>query len=460
MGSATAGLFSAAKSSIRRVEKTTEAISKAPDVTKEQKFGINYVQFFGSKKNSKILKKSLKSIRDSLVATFEIAKLLRSEVSKNVKLIGEKTKKNKGFFGLGLGGLLSLASLLANPIVLGALGIGAAGIGGGFLLKFLYDNKDKIISFILDKTKGLYNTLQGIVTNIVRGFLGDRFKDPETRNVEIESENRIEETMDKLVKDEGMTKGDARIEATGIEIDKLKQEVETLEGKNRTSAEDDRLEAVRKRITQLETGESVFDREGLGPIADKIRNFFEKEVQREAVFLPENKKYSELSQDEKLQTVKNLIGNFRSKGNSMDRIKEIYGRALMNEASMENDPEKFLQARDIIEYARRDDKVTRKTEKGIDSSNFDFAKFGDPRQVTFNPSQNNNTVKNGKDSSGGTGEGGTGGVGGGDNVQGQQSSNLNQVPVEASSSPTCRYYSNFDADNDLPGYNRSLLCID
>ena len=37
--------------------------------------------------------------------------------------------------------------------------------------------------------------------------------------------------------------------------------------------------------------------------------------------------------------------------------------------------------------------------------------------------------------------------------------NLSQVPVEASSSPTCRYYSNFDGDNDLPGFNRSLLCI-
>ena len=91
-GSAAAGLFSAAKSSIRRMEKTTDALSKAPNVTKEQKLGINYVQFFGSKKNAKILKKSLKSIRDSLVATFAIAKLLRSEVSKNVKLIGEKTK--------------------------------------------------------------------------------------------------------------------------------------------------------------------------------------------------------------------------------------------------------------------------------------------------------------------------------------------------------------------------------
>ena len=37
--------------------------------------------------------------------------------------------------------------------------------------------------------------------------------------------------------------------------------------------------------------------------------------------------------------------------------------------------------------------------------------------------------------------------------------NLSQVPVEASSSPSCRYYSNFDGDNDLPGFNRSLLCI-
>ena len=53
MGSATAGLFSAAKSSIRRVENVTKTISKAPDVKKEQKFGINYVQFFGSRRIQK-----------------------------------------------------------------------------------------------------------------------------------------------------------------------------------------------------------------------------------------------------------------------------------------------------------------------------------------------------------------------------------------------------------------------
>ena len=144
----------------------------------------------------------------------------------------------------------------------------------------------------------------------------------------------------------------------------------------------------------------------------------------------------------------------------MDRIPEIYGRALMNEASIENNPEKFLQARDIIEYARRDDKATRATEGKINASNFDFTQKSDSSESPFKVSAKDNNLKKGTNSGSVTAEGGTGGVGGGDNVQGQQSSNLNQVPVEASSSPTCRYYSNFDADNDLPGYNRSLLCID
>ena len=151
-GAAATGLFSAAKSSIRRMENVTKTISKSPSLTKEEKLGINYVQFFGSKKNSKILKKSLKSIRDSLVATFAIAKLLRSEVSKNVKLIGEKTKGKKGLFGLGLGGILGIFNLLTNPIVLTVLGIGAGLGGGSILLTFLYANRDKIINFFMYMT--------------------------------------------------------------------------------------------------------------------------------------------------------------------------------------------------------------------------------------------------------------------------------------------------------------------
>ena len=110
MGSTAAGLFSAAKSSVRAMERTTNAIVKSPDITKDEKLGINYIQFFGSKKNAKILKKSLKTIRDSLVATFSIAKLLKSEITKISKLFGSftipefniRSSKPKYFFTLYL----------------------------------------------------------------------------------------------------------------------------------------------------------------------------------------------------------------------------------------------------------------------------------------------------------------------------------------------------------------------
>ena len=54
-GNATTGLISAARSGLRNIQKSTETISKAPDVTKEQGFGMNYIGFFGSKKVGKDL---------------------------------------------------------------------------------------------------------------------------------------------------------------------------------------------------------------------------------------------------------------------------------------------------------------------------------------------------------------------------------------------------------------------
>ena len=493
-GSASAGLFSAAKSSIRRMQRTTDAISKAPDVTKEQKFGMNYVQFFGSKKNSKILKKSLKSIRDSLVATFEIAKLLRSEVSKNVKLIGEKTKKNKGFFGLGLGGILSLVSLLANPIVLGALGIGAGLVGGGFLINFLVKNRDKIAGFIMDKAKGLYNTLQGLIAEVLRDFFGDRFKDPATRNLEIESENKIEEVMDEILEDDEkagderkfITKQEARIEATKREIERLENRKNFLENKSKTSKEEDDLKAIDARIKQLTTGENVFDKKISRFSPESFaRDYFQKEFQRDAVFLKENENYLGMSKEEKLRKIKGLVGNFKSKGNSIDRIKEIYARAMDNEDLSVNEK---AQAMDIIEYADRIDPATKeerkqkKQEINVTPENFDFR---DPRNYEASFFDDTDLAKRRVNNKGRIDPtilkaypeldptdprdymklkrlqrratdldlplASNNGVNG--------KPNLSQVPVEASSSPSCRYYSNFDGDNDLPGFNRSLLCI-
>ena len=87
-GNATIGLVSAARNSVRNIKRSTDTISNAPGVTKEQKFGMNYVGFFGSKKNSKILDKSLKTIRDSMVSTFGIATALKVAVKTGQGIFG------------------------------------------------------------------------------------------------------------------------------------------------------------------------------------------------------------------------------------------------------------------------------------------------------------------------------------------------------------------------------------
>mgnify|MGYP003114841848 CR=1 FL=1 len=329
-GAAATGLFSAAKSSIRRMENVTKTISKSPSLTKEEKLGINYVQFFGSKKNSKILKKSLKSIRDSLVATFAIAKLLRSEVSKNVKLIGEKTKGKRGFFGLGLGGILGIFNLLTNPIVLTVLGIGAGLAGGSILLTFLYANRDKIINFFMDKARGLYDFLMNFVSNVVGDFLGDRVKSPELRNVEIESEENIRKDKIELMKgDDGRSANEAQFQAVENEIGNLRTQISELESKEgKTTKEKDKLKALNIRLKELTTGEvttDVLSEKFLGFIRNPTDRFFGNQIRqtlrKEPVFpLTE---YASQSNAEKLKTIQSITSKFQRQGNSLDTIKQV-----------------------------------------------------------------------------------------------------------------------------------------
>ena len=333
-GAAATGLFSAAKSSIRRMENVTKTISKSPSLTKEEKLGINYVQFFGSKKNSKILKKSLKSIRDSLVATFAIAKLLRSEVSKNVKLIGEKTKGKKGLFGLGLGGILGIFNLLTNPIVLTVLGIGAGLTGGSILLTFLYANRDKIINFLMDKARGLYDFLMNFVSNVVGNFVGDRVKSPELRNVEIESEENIEKDKIELMKgDDGLSANEAQFQAVQNETANLRNQISELQSKEgKSTKEKDRLTALKARLKELTTGEvttDVLSQRIFGiknptdiMFGDQIR----QSLRKEPVFPVEE--YASQSNAEKLKTIQAITSKFQRQGNSLDTIKQVYGRAL------------------------------------------------------------------------------------------------------------------------------------
>ena len=450
-GSAAAGLFSAAKSSIRRMERTTDTISKAPDVKKEQKFGINYVQFFGSKKNSKILKKSLKSIRDSLVATFAIAKLLRSEVSKNVKLIGDKTKKNKGLFGIGLGGILGLISLLTNPIVLTVLGIGAGAAGIGFLTAFLVKNKDNIINFIMDKANGLYDFLQSFVSNVVRDFLSDRAKSPELRNLQFKSEDRIDARRKQLEEDKGILPNDARVQAVDEEIDRLSKEqlkLDVIPPRNRTDAQDKSLKALEARITELKTGEITTDR--LNPFAnflfgDEIRDT----IKREAPFLQSKFKYGSQNEENKLELLDKLFRKFKQGGNDPDMIKQIYGTALdSGELSVDEE----MQAKDMMALAEiRDQNIRNK--KGEDFNLKEQFEPSSKSQSSVKTKSNNQKVS--KENAGGGGGGKTAfnpKISGG-------GSDLAQQPVSANSSPEMIVHNNFDSDNPYRDSNASLLGI-
>ena len=452
MGTAAAGLFSAARSSIRRVENVTNKISKAPDVTKEQKFGINYVGFFGSKKNVKILKKSLKSIRDSLVATFEIAKLLRSEVSKNAKLMGEKTRGKKGIFGIGLGGILSLISILTNPIILSVLGIAGAGIAGGFLIKFLYDNRDKIIGFIMDKARGLYDFLQSFVSNIVRDFIGDRVKSPELRNLEFRSEERIEENMDKLVKEQGMTEGDARIEATNLEIKFLREEQQKLDlstnqrGRIKKPGDLKKFETLDARIKELQTGEVTTDR-----LSGIMERFFGESIRdtlrREAVFLPESVKFSDKSQEEQLELTEKIFRKFKQQGNDPSRVKQLYQREIEKGLSAD----KEAQARAMIAFAEKEERSKVKEKDTSSEVNNEIKPSSTKKSVTDRNA--------GRDSSGSSSgkAGKPGSVGLNPNISG--GSGLTQQPVAANSAPEMVIHNNFDPDNQYRDMNASLLNI-
>ena len=457
MGSAAAGLFSAAKSSVRRMEKTTEAISKSPDITKEQKLGINYVQFFGSKKNAKILKKSLKSIRDSLVATFAIAKMLRSEVSKNVKLIGEKTKGKKGLFGLGFGGILSLISLLTNPLILGAIGIGAGVAGIGFLGKFLIDNRDKIINFIMDKANGLYDFLQSFVSNVVRDFLSDRTKSPELRNLEFESDEKINKRQKELEQGdeekniEPLLPNDARLQAVKEEIQRLSSERDALDNLPRGEKTEDtrnRVKALTARIDELKTGEVTTDR--LGGLeeflfGEKIRDA----IGREGPFLKEGTDYLGMTEDQKLENLDKLFRKFVQMGNDPSRIKEIYQQELLD-PNLSAD--RIAQARDMISLA-----TIRDTNKSKGKSE-DFQlkeQFTPSVKDTKISNLNNNASSSSEDTGGGLSDGTPTAFR--PNTNG--GSDLAQVPVGAEGASSFIDHINFDPENDYVDYNASMFNI-
>lgn len=185
------GLFTAAKNSVSRIKNTTENISKAASESrsravsdKNQKFAMNFLEFFGSKKTAKILKKSLESIKKSIVSTLEIAKVLRAS-------LGDITKvaKKSGLFG-GIGGLVGLGIKLLFGKALIALGVLAVGGLGALLIA----NKDAVFNFLNTNRK----KLEGIIEPIIGSYLNRLFRGGDIGAINKEARDILKEELAKL----------------------------------------------------------------------------------------------------------------------------------------------------------------------------------------------------------------------------------------------------------------------
>ena len=158
----------------------TKQLAKERRENDSSQFVKNYLDFFGAKKTAKVLRNNLKITRDALVDMFETTKLLKIQIRNITDSLKTKGGKKKGgllggLLGGGFGmlsGLLSAASLLTNPIVLGILGAIAAG-GIGVLLAnkgtreaifgFLKNYAAPVVGFLKDS---IFNVLKENFPNI------------------------------------------------------------------------------------------------------------------------------------------------------------------------------------------------------------------------------------------------------------------------------------------------------
>ena len=438
-GSATAGIVNAARSGVRNIKDITETISNEPEVTKEEKFGINYVGFFGSRRVNKDLKKSMKTIRDSVGSTFGIAKSLKESVTKGAGVFG--------FVGKLIGGAamaLPIFGLLGIPIIKAVLGIIAIGGVAGLLSTF----GGQILDFVKDKASGF--------TQFIRDVVGDFFIDRKTsiefQDLRSESDARIEKAIES---DTNKNRQQAVLEANQNEIKLLQAEKLEYEKNNK----DDRnyrqtIKAYNARIEQLKTGKlnlasNPFDR--LGQLASRV-------TESEVPLIPASgeKSYFELDPEEKLNSIRALLTNFSGQ-------EDISKARLFYEQELQKDRlniEERDQVNDILRYLQTfgEDPLGKldKTKKE------DFLKQLIPNDSNVNPKelskkvssvQNVNGVSSGQN------------TGGGGNVAvlpmgGKSNESLVRNDTGGlTSGPTMKIHSNFDPDNFVASINRANLNI-
>ena len=247
------GLFTAAKNSVGRVQESTQQITKG--LNKDQKFPMNYVEFFGSKKTVKILRKNLKSVRDSLTSTFGF-------VSTLTKTVGGLFKK------LGPGGLFAgLVGTIGATIFGGIFGkallITLAGLALGGIGYFLVRNAGQFFKFLRDRI----SDLRPIVEEIVGDFALGNFAKPGDVESARELDKQVSLRADKIIEENPNIDPDVAykralneqmsvIDNDIAQLQKDKNNAKTSQEKNTIN---DAIKALQRDKRYLKTGKVASD---------------------------------------------------------------------------------------------------------------------------------------------------------------------------------------------------------
>ena len=477
-GNATTGLISAARVGVRNIQRSTNLISRAPGVTKEQRFGMNYVEFFGSKKIGKDLKKSMLTIRDSMSSTFGIVKSLKESVTKGTGVFG--------FIGnIVRFGALALPFLPFFGVIKTILGLVTVGGIGALLLKF----KDDIVDFfkrsevareIFESIKKNVIGFTSYIKNVIAEFIVSRTMSKEFQTLKKGSELRLGARV-RAAEELGLNPQSAIIDETQNEIRILKEERKEFKenenpGLRASSIQKEfyrnQLRAFDARITELQTGRVPVEQpfKTLGILSGKRRQLpeFTKKFDLMGKFLGNitaeqgiysTKNVNTLSAAERLDLVKSTLREFENR-EDISKAKLIYQRELrkdnllnINQVRQAEDIIKFLDLNTSGDPFENDEKVDKQFVNELKNLSF-FEKNIDP--VAKNYLRENHRRSKRPIMGGGSGT----------NVSVLPIGNKSPQPELArndtgglSSGPSMRLYSNVDHDNYVALINKSSLNV-
>ena len=309
------GLITAARNSVNKVQESTQKISKG--LNKNEKFAMNYVEFFGSKKTTKILKKNLKSIRDSLMSTFSMAKILKKKVAEMSK---------GGGLGAAGGALGGIAGILGKGLlggVLGKLAIGALiGLAVGGIGFFLYQNAGKFFKFLDENI----DQLTPIIEKIIKRTASKTIMPSGLPELIDELDENISNNVTSILKsDDTISKDEAVAQAVQLEINKLQEAIDEeklkrsklgffdITGKGESNATIKRLEQAQN---YLRTGDkfsnlkpSLTSTMLFGPGSSSILSGFNLFSNQFLGGTPVPTGYNNMTEKSRLSTVVNFVEN-------------------------------------------------------------------------------------------------------------------------------------------------------